>query len=61
MLVASPYAIFKADRNLSVQPGPRPAATAVQRPTSKTLAPIKPSSAWATLIQGDLFEPPQPF
>lgn len=56
MLVASPYAIFRADQNLHVQSAQSANAAAVQRRVTKTLAPIQPPAAWATLIQGDLFD-----
>ncbi len=61
MLVASPYAVFKADRPLIPQPVPSPAVAATpQRRVSKTLTPTKRRAAWATLIQGNLFDPLQP-
>ncbi len=60
MLVASPYAIFRADHSLRIQPDPRPTAATAQRRVIKTLAPIKPPASWATLIQGDLFDPLPP-
>lgn len=56
MPVASPYAIFRADQHLHTQAGLRANAAAAQRRVTKTLAPIQPPAAWATLIQGDLFD-----
>lgn len=60
MPVASPYAIFRADQHLHAQAGPRANAAAVQRRVTKTLVPIPPPAAWATLTQGDLFDAPSP-
>jgi len=61
MLVASPYAVFKADRSLIPQQAAHPvAAAAPQRRVSKTLAPTKVRATWASLIQGDLFDPLPP-
>ncbi|MCP9891750.1 hypothetical protein KBY57_11900 [Cyanobium sp. Aljojuca 7D2] len=60
MLVASPYAIFRADHTLHAQAGLGANAAVVQRRVSKTLAPIQPPAAWTSLIQGDLFDSHQP-
>ena len=60
MLVASPYAVFKADRPLTPQPVQGPAAASKpQRRVNKTLAASNRRTAWASLIQGDLFDPLQ--
>jgi hypothetical protein len=56
MLVASPYAIFRADQSLHIQAGHGANPPAIQRRVTKTLPPIQPPAAWATLIQGDLFD-----
>jgi len=56
MLVASPYAVFRANQNLHAEPDLRTKAAALQRRVIKTLPPMQPPAAWATLIQGDLFD-----
>lgn len=62
MFVASPYAVFKADRPLAAQssqpPTVMPVAAPRRRP-GKALAPGQ-SRAWTSLVQGNLFDPLPP-
>ncbi len=56
MTISSPYAVFRANPWLRTEPDLPPKPAASRRRVAKALAPIKAPAAWATLIQGNLFD-----